>query len=193
MINFGIRSTLKSRLAPRFSGGVPALNFSYKFVKLSEAQSAPPQLVSEFEALVREYKPGQPLKFDLAVDVPPEIQLKEYTGLTIKVEEVKYDPATVDGILEEQRHKQATLIPVEDRPAPLPAGKSRALLGSIIRPDGKADSRQGQQVIPDTDKHGLQTEESCAENQEERQQEEAQPHIDVGKPFDPFADTRKRG
>ncbi|MGK7903405.1 MAG: trigger factor [Hormoscilla sp.] len=76
-----------------------------------------PELISEFEALVGEYKPGQPLTFNLAVDVPPEIQIKQSTGLTIKVEEVKYDPATVDGILEEQRHKQATLIPVEDRPA----------------------------------------------------------------------------
>lgn len=76
-----------------------------------------PQLVSEFEALVSEYKPGQPLTFDVAVDVPPETQIKQYTGLTIKAEEVKYDPATVDRILEEQREKQATLIPVEERPA----------------------------------------------------------------------------
>ncbi|MBC6452628.1 MAG: trigger factor [Hormoscilla sp. SP5CHS1] len=76
-----------------------------------------PQLVSEFEALVSQYQPGQPLTFDVAVDIPPEIKIEQYTGLTIKVEEVKYDPATVDGILEEQRHKQATLIPVEDRPA----------------------------------------------------------------------------
>jgi len=76
-----------------------------------------PQLVSEFEALVSQYQLGQALTFDVAVDIPPEIQIEQYTGLTIKVEEVKYDPATVDGILEEQRHKQATLIPVEDRPA----------------------------------------------------------------------------
>ncbi len=76
-----------------------------------------PQLVSEFEALVSQYQPGQPLTFNVAVDIPPEIQIEQYTGLTIKVEEVKYDPVTVDEILEEQRHKQATLIPVEDRPA----------------------------------------------------------------------------
>jgi len=107
-----------------------------------------PQLVSEFEALVKEYQPGQPLTFDLAVDVPPEIQIKQYTGLTIKVEEVKYDPATVDGILEEQRHKQATLIPVEDRPAQMGDITVIDFAGRKAKTSSGEEGEEGETEIP---------------------------------------------
>lgn len=77
------------------------------------------QLRSDMESLIDAYEPGQPLTFSATVDVPPDVNLNQYTGFTVKAEEVKYDPAQVEKVLEEQRQRQATLIPVEGRPAQL--------------------------------------------------------------------------
>ncbi|MFN9958113.1 MAG: trigger factor, partial [bacterium] len=76
-----------------------------------------PQLRSSFDDLITNYQPGEPLTFVAAVDVVPEVQLKEYTGLQAKAEEIKYDPTLIDNIIEEQRQKLATLVPVEGRAA----------------------------------------------------------------------------
>jgi trigger factor len=76
-----------------------------------------PQLRSSFDDLMSNYQPGEPLTFAAAVDVVPEVQLKEYTGLQAKAEEIKYDPTQIDNIIEEQRQKLATLVPVEGRAA----------------------------------------------------------------------------
>jgi len=76
-----------------------------------------PQLRSSFDDLIINYKPGQPLIFAAAVDVIPEIQLNQYTGLEAKAEEIKYDPTQVDTVIEAQREKLATLVPVEGRAA----------------------------------------------------------------------------
>lgn len=103
-----------------------------------------PELISKFDELLAEYKPGQPLTFNVAVDVPPEAQIKQYTGLTVKAEEIKYDPATVDRILEEQREKQSTLIPVEDRPAQMGDVTTIDFVGRIVGVEGS----QGDTEIP---------------------------------------------
>ncbi|MEM9924124.1 MAG: trigger factor [Cyanobacteria bacterium P01_D01_bin.50] len=76
-----------------------------------------PQLRSSFEELISNYEPGKPLIFSAAVDVPPQINLGEYSGLQFKAEEVKYDSEQVDKVLENERQQMATLIPVEGRPA----------------------------------------------------------------------------
>lgn len=75
------------------------------------------QLRSSFDDLIGNYQPGKPLVFSASVDVEPEIKLNQYKGLSVKVEEVKYDPAQVDRVLDEKRSEQATLIPVEGRAA----------------------------------------------------------------------------
>lgn len=75
------------------------------------------QLRSSFEELVNQYEPGKALTFSAAVDVQPEVQLSNYTGWSLKVEEGKYDPASVDKFLEDRRKEQATLVPVEGRAA----------------------------------------------------------------------------
>ncbi len=75
------------------------------------------KLISTFEELSSQFKPGEPLTFSASVDVPPEVQLGEYTGLSVKAEETQPDPDSVDKFLEERRTEQATLIPVESRPA----------------------------------------------------------------------------
>ncbi|MBR8828322.1 MAG: trigger factor [Gomphosphaeria aponina SAG 52.96 = DSM 107014] len=75
------------------------------------------KLRSDFNGLVEQYKPGEPLIFSASCDVPPTVDLGEYQNLSVKAEEVVFDPSKVDEWLEEKREKQATLVPVEDRPA----------------------------------------------------------------------------
>lgn len=75
------------------------------------------QLVTSFEDLIGQFKPGEPLTFSASVDVPPEVKFQDYKGLSVKAEETEYDPADVEKFLEERRNEQATLIPVEGRPA----------------------------------------------------------------------------
>lgn len=74
------------------------------------------QLRSSFEELTQQFEPGKPLTFSASVDVPPEVALETYSGLTIQAEEVTYDPAKVDDVLEDYRNRVATLVPVEERP-----------------------------------------------------------------------------
>jgi trigger factor len=78
-----------------------------------------PSLRSSFDDLINNYEPGQPLTISIALDVEPEVQVNQYTGLQIKAEEIKYDPAKVDEALDGQRQQLATLIPVEGRAAQL--------------------------------------------------------------------------
>jgi trigger factor len=75
------------------------------------------QLRSSFEDLVNQFEPGSTLTFSAAVDVPPEVQLKQYKGLEVQAEEIKPDENRVDQVLENYRKQTATLVPVENRPA----------------------------------------------------------------------------
>jgi trigger factor len=87
-------------------------------IKQSEIQViGQPQLRSSFEDLVNQYEPGKPLTFLAAVDVQPEVNLAQYSGLKVQAEEVKYNPASVEKVLEENRTEMATLVPVEGRAA----------------------------------------------------------------------------
>ncbi|AOX01897.1 trigger factor [Moorena producens PAL-8-15-08-1] len=74
-------------------------------------------LTSTLEDLLSQFKPGEPLTFTASVDVPPVVNLGEYNGLSVKAEETKVEPDAVDNFLEERRVDQATLVPVESRPA----------------------------------------------------------------------------
>ena len=76
-----------------------------------------PQLRSDFEELMGAFEPGKPLTFKVAVDVMPEVNVGEYSGLKVQAEEVKPDPAGVEKVLAENRSERATLIPVEGRSA----------------------------------------------------------------------------
>jgi trigger factor len=72
-----------------------------------------PELRSSFEGLVEQFEPGAALTFSAAVDVAPDINLKQYSGLQIQAEEIKYDPERVNQVLEDYRKRSATLVPVE--------------------------------------------------------------------------------
>ena len=75
------------------------------------------QLRSDFEELISKYNPGEVFIFQAAVDVPPEVNLAQYQDLSVKAEEIVYNPEEVDKLLEDRRDRLATLIPIEDRPA----------------------------------------------------------------------------
>lgn len=76
-----------------------------------------PNLRSSFEELLGEYNPGDALTFSIAVDVPPSLELAEYTNLSVKAEEIVYQPEKVDDFIEQRREQKADLVPVEERAA----------------------------------------------------------------------------
>ncbi len=76
-----------------------------------------PNLRSNFEELLGQYNPGEALTFSVAIDVPPSVELADYTNLNVQAEEVVYKPEKVDDFLEQRRLQKADLVPVEERPA----------------------------------------------------------------------------
>jgi trigger factor len=77
------------------------------------------QIVSNFDDLLQTYVPGQTFSFKAAVDVPPAVSLGNYTGLSVKAEEIVYDADQVADFIDRQRREKATTIPVVGRPAQL--------------------------------------------------------------------------
>jgi trigger factor len=76
-----------------------------------------PNLRSDFEELLGQYNPGDAITFSVAVDVPPTIELTDYSNLSVKAEEIVYQPEKVDDFIEQRRLQKADLVPVEDRSA----------------------------------------------------------------------------
>lgn len=105
-----------------------------------------PQLRSSFEELISNYEPGKPLIFSAYVDVEPELHLNQYTGLQVKAEEVKYDPEQVELVLETERQKMATLIPVEGRSAQIGDVAVVDFKGIIAASEGEDETAEPQPV-----------------------------------------------
>jgi trigger factor len=101
-----------------------------------------PRLRSSFEELINIYEPGQPLTVLVAVDVEPEINLFQYTGLAAKAEEIKYDPTRVDDVLDKERQELATLIPVEGRAAQIGDIAVVDFKGVITKGEGEDESAE---------------------------------------------------
>jgi trigger factor len=76
-----------------------------------------PELNEGFEAVLERFEPGQDLSFTLELDVEPTPKLRSTRELSAEVEEVTFDPARVDELLEQSRRQLATLVPVDDRAA----------------------------------------------------------------------------
>lgn len=100
------------------------------------------QLRSSFEELMEQFKPGQPLTFSASVDVPPEVTLKDYEGLSVQAEEVEYDAARVDEVLSEYQNRFATLVPVEDRAAQKRDSAVVDFVGKIVPEDADAEPEE---------------------------------------------------
>lgn len=75
------------------------------------------KLEGDAAELLEQFDPQQPFRFSVTFDVEPEITPSTYQGLTVEYAPVTYDPATVDEVLRQYQRQQATLVPVEDRPA----------------------------------------------------------------------------
>jgi trigger factor len=76
-----------------------------------------PNLRSNFDELLGQYNPGDAITFSIAVDVPPSIELADYNQLSIKAEEIVYQPEKVDDFINQRREQKADLVPVEERAA----------------------------------------------------------------------------
>lgn len=100
------------------------------------------QLRSSFEELMEQFQPGQPLTFSASVDVPPEVTLKDYQGLSVQAEEVKYDASRVDEVLSEYQNRFATLVPVEDRTAQKGDSAVVDFVGKIVPEDADAEPEE---------------------------------------------------
>ncbi|BAZ00202.1 trigger factor [Tolypothrix tenuis PCC 7101] len=101
-----------------------------------------PQLRSSFDELINNYEPGKPLTFSASVDVEPEINIAQYTGLQAKAEEIKYDPARVDEALDKERQQMGTLIPVEGRAAQIGDVAVVDFKGVIAKAEGDDESAE---------------------------------------------------
>lgn len=101
-----------------------------------------PQLRSSFDELINNYEPGKPLTFSAAVDVEPEINIAQYTGLQAKAEEIKYDPARVDEALDQERQQMGTLIPVEGRAAQIGDVAVVDFKGVLAKAEGEDESAE---------------------------------------------------
>jgi trigger factor len=76
-----------------------------------------PNLRSDFDELLGQYNPGDAISFSVAVDVPPSIELADYNNLSVKAEEIVYQPEKVDDFINQRREEKADLVPVEERTA----------------------------------------------------------------------------
>ncbi|WP_319420054.1 trigger factor [Pleurocapsa sp. FMAR1] len=100
-----------------------------------------PNLRSNFEELLGQYNPGDTFTFSIAVDVPPSVELADYSSLNVKAEEIVYQPEKVDEFIEQRREQKADLVPVEDR---------TAVMGDVAFVDFKgtltAEGEEGQEI-----------------------------------------------
>jgi trigger factor len=99
-----------------------------------------PRLRSSFDDLINNYEPGQPLTFAAAVDVEPEVNIKQYTGFQVQAEEIKHDPTRVDQVLDQERQRLATLIPVEGRSAQIGDVAVVDFQGVITKAEGEDEA-----------------------------------------------------
>lgn len=101
------------------------------------------QLTTEFEELIQQYVPGEPLTVKASVDVPPRITLEGYLDLTTQAEEVLYEASQVEAVLEQYRLNLATLVPIEDRPAEMGDVAVVDFSGKIQQADGSYEAFEG--------------------------------------------------
>ncbi len=80
-----------------------------------------------------EAEEGKPLRYKATVPLRPEVQLGDYANFPFAPEIEAVDDAKVDRVVDELRDQQATLGPVEDRPA---ANGDWAVIGFVGTRDG---------------------------------------------------------
>lgn len=63
-----------------------------------------------------EFDLGAPLRLELSFETLPEIEIEDYRGLEVKIEEQTVGEAEVDAELERLREQLAVFVPIEGRP-----------------------------------------------------------------------------
>lgn len=87
------------------------LNQSYEEAR--EAKSLEPLGEPEIDVEKIELKSGEPLAYELAVEVKPVIEVKPFEGLTAKQPPVVVADAEIDKALEDMRAERAELVPAD--------------------------------------------------------------------------------
>ena len=71
---------------------------------------APPSIESDT------VKKGEPFTYSVTVETYPEVELKQYQGLTLKKEKYQHDEAMVEERLAQMRERMVQIKPLDDRP-----------------------------------------------------------------------------
>ncbi|MBT1070280.1 trigger factor [Pelotalea chapellei] len=62
-------------------------------------------------------EPGSPFKYSALVEVMPEVQITDYTGLEVTREKYKFNPENIEGELKRMQENMAQLVPVDESAA----------------------------------------------------------------------------
>jgi len=79
---------------------------------------------------------GEPLKFKASIEVLPEIELKEYKGLTATKRVTRVTDEDVERVIGQLRDNAAELVPVEDRPSEDGDIVTVNIVGKYLDPQG---------------------------------------------------------
>lgn len=107
------------------------------------------ELVTPIEEILANFAFGQTFNFRAAIDVQPEVTLKNYKGLSVKAEKIEPDLTQADKTLREFQIKHSTLVPIEDR---------GAQIGDIVTVDLSVIDRATGEEMPDAGAEDLQLE-----------------------------------
>ena len=116
------RSVIKMRFAEYIKADVidklvpPAFEEAAKDAELDVLR--PPDAAKDIEPPFEELsvEPGEPLRFEVTIDVKPEIIIPDLGQLQVEKGEVNVPREDVDSYLELLREERADFVPVEDRP-----------------------------------------------------------------------------
>ncbi|PLS68457.1 MAG: trigger factor [Cyanobacteria bacterium M5B4] len=108
-----------------------------------------PLIEPSVEELLQSVVIGSPLNVSLTLDFYPEVILGDYKNLVVKAGKAEPDPNYVQDTLHNYRLKQATLIPVEDRPV---------AAGDIVIVDSEVINLADDSIVPQLSRSGVKLE-----------------------------------
>ncbi len=109
--------------------------------------------ISGDELVVRE---GEPLKFTSLVYVLPEVELKNYKGLSLTKRIAQVTDDGVEQVLADLRQNAAQLVPVEDRPSQTGDFVSVNLVGKYIAPSEEIEDLKTEDLVIELGGEGVQ-------------------------------------
>ena len=134
------RAGARPRRGPR-RGGRPAARVRPTAMRSSTQGIVP---LAQASVDVVQAEQGKPFKFTATVQVPPEVTLGDYADFNFTPEIETIDDAKVTTVIDELRDQNASLRPVEDRPA-----QTGRLRGHRLRRDARRRAVRGRLVGAD--------------------------------------------